>query len=238
MKKKILDIIYIEFEQWASNFNFCCSKGCSTCCTQNVTITTLEAMEILAYCKEVGNTSWLANKLCSQNETSPPSKTTNEYIAACLEGKEVVQDTVDSTTKCPFLESNICTIYPVRPFSCRCFASTKKCDRHGSALLQDYYLSASMATMQIVEHLGQYGHWGNMVDVLLSLCSRNLSKDISSMLDNPALIIQARQRILLAKPIPGFFLPQEDMEKISPLLQAIFNKKIGEKTVEQILNGQ
>ncbi len=238
MKKKILNIIYTEFEHWTSNQNFCCSKGCAVCCTQNVTITAFEGMTILKYCIEKDQVSWLASKLCYPNKTTPPSITTNEYVAACLQDEEVEQDTADSTIKCPFIENDFCTIYPVRPFSCRCFASQKKCNLHGSALLPDYYLSASMALMQILEHLGQFEYWGNMIDVLLVLCGRGSYKNISDAVDDPTQIKLAKQRILLAKPIPGFFLPENEMKKISPLLDAIFNKKIGEKTVEQILNGQ
>ncbi len=87
MKKKILNIIYTEFEQWTSNQNFCCSKGCAVCCTQNVTITAFEGMAILKYCIDQGQIAWFANKLCCPNEPTAPSITTNEYIAACLKEK-------------------------------------------------------------------------------------------------------------------------------------------------------
>lgn len=238
MKNKILDIIYTEFEQWSSKENFCCSKGCAVCCTQNVTITALEGSKIIEFCLENKLESWLAKKLSSQQLTAPPRKTTNEYIATFLEGGEEEKSGIDTTKKCSFLENNTCTIYPVRPFSCRCFVSQKRCDQHGAAQLPNYYLSASMGVMQIIEHLGQFEYWGNMVDVLLSQCDYSSYHKIASALENPALIMQARLRTLKAKPIPGFSFPKEDIDAISPLFDAIFKTKIGEKSIEQILNGQ
>lgn len=238
MKKKILDIIYTEFDQWSSKEDFCCSKGCAVCCTKNVTITALEGVNIIEFCQENKLESWLASKLSSQQVTAPPKKTTNEYIATFLEGKEEEQNDIDTTMKCSFLENNTCTIYPVRPFSCRCFASQKRCDQHGAAQLPNHYLSASMGVMQIIEHLGQFEYWGNMVDVLLSLCDYSRYHRILSALENPALMMQARLRTLNAKPIPGFLFPEEDVDAISPLIDAIFRAKIGEKNIEQILNGQ
>lgn len=238
MKKKILDIIYNEFEQWSLKENFCCSKGCAVCCTQNVTITALEGVKIIEFCQENNLESWLANKLSDQKQVAPPRQTTNEYIATFLEGREEEQGSIDTTTRCSFLENDTCSIYPVRPFSCRCFVSQKRCDQHGSAQLPNHYLSASIAVMQIIEHLGQFEYWGNMEDVLLSLCDYSSYHKIASALENRALMMQARLRILKAKPIPGFSFPEEDMDAISPLIDAIFKTKIGEKNIEQILNGR
>jgi Fe-S-cluster containining protein len=238
MKNQILDIIYSEFEKWSANENFCCRKGCAVCCTQNVTITALEGVKIIEFCQKNDRESWLANKLSNETHAAPPLQTTNEYIAAFIEGCEVEQVSPDTTHRCPFLENDICTIYPVRPLSCRCFGSQKQCAQHGSALLPNHYLSASLAVMQIIEHLGQFEYWGNMADVLLSLCDYSSYRNIATALENPTLMIQARLRTLNAKPIPGFSFPEEDIDAVSPLIGAIFQTKIGEKNIEQILNGQ
>jgi len=238
MKNKILDIIYTEFEQWSSNENFCCRRGCASCCTQNVTITALEGVRIIEFCQEDNRESWLARKLSSQKQLAPPLQTTNEYIAAFIQGHEVEQNSPDTTRRCPFLENDICTIYDARPFSCRCFVSQKHCEQHGSAQLPNHYLSASLAVMQIIEHLGQFEYWGNMTDVLLSLCDYSGYHNITNALENENLMMQARLRTLKAKPIPGFSIPEEDINAVSPLLDAIFQTKIGAKNIEQILNGQ
>ncbi len=90
----------------------------------------------------------------------------------------------------------------------------------------------------IIEHLGQFEYWGNMADVLLSLCDYNSYHKIATALTNQNLMMQARLRTLKAKPIPGFSFPEEDMNAISPLIGTIFQASIGEKNIEQILNGQ
>lgn len=238
MKKKILDIIYRKFAEWSSEEEFCCDKGCSVCCTQNVTITAMEGVEILEFCLANYQESWIAQKLLQKDLASPPRQTTNEYFASYIEGIEVEESGTHTNATCLFLDNNICTIYPVRPFSCRCFVSKKQCQQYGSASVPDYYPSASLTVMQIIEHLGQNEYWGNMRDVLLSLCDRISCKKIAEHLENPALIIKARLRVLKAQPIPGFLFPDEDSSKIHPLIQSIFTERIGDKTIEQILNGQ
>ncbi len=72
--------------------------------------------------------------------------------------------------RCPFLEDGCCSIYDVRPFSCRCFISETVCKPGVPAVIGETYLSASSAVMQIIEHLGQGEYLGNLFDVLLALC--------------------------------------------------------------------
>ena len=49
MKKAAYQTIIAEFDQWGQQHDRVCSIGCSTCCTENVTITALEGERILAY---------------------------------------------------------------------------------------------------------------------------------------------------------------------------------------------
>jgi len=41
-----------------------------------------------------------------------------------------------------------------------------------------------------------------------------------------------------ALPLPGFLLLEEEIEKVGPLLEAIFEHRVGERTIEEILNNQ
>ena len=41
-RRDILTTIYALHEKWAAAFPFACGKGCATCCTRSVTMTTLE----------------------------------------------------------------------------------------------------------------------------------------------------------------------------------------------------
>jgi Fe-S-cluster containining protein len=237
LKEDILRSIYDAFAEWSTGFSFVCSKNCAACCTQNVTMTAVEGEVIHRLIRENGHEGWLAEKLQAKGETVRPWMTTNDFAGACLQGEDVQPEEYGNMSPCPFLENGCCRIYEVRPFSCRCFASEQKCFSGTSALLPEYYLSASTAVMQIIEHLGQGEYWGNMLDVLSALCDLPENRSYVTLL--PASFAdQSRVQVIKAKPLPGFLLLDEEMDKIAPLLDAIFTRKVGEKTVESILNGR
>ena len=106
MKKYILETIYKEFENWSSTQNFCCRKGCSTCCTQNVTITAMEGERILEYCIRENLRSWLFNKLEDANSPGNPEQTTNEYVLATIHDKEEHQAMTPPKGICHFPEKD------------------------------------------------------------------------------------------------------------------------------------
>jgi Fe-S-cluster containining protein len=237
LKEVILQIIYEAFAEWAAGFSFACTKGCAVCCTQNVTMTAVEGEVIHRLIRENDREGWLAGKLQAKGETERPRMTTNDFAGACLQGEDVQPEQHGNMSPCPFLEHGCCRIYEVRPFSCRCFASEQRCLSGTSALLPEYYLSASTAVMQIIEHLGQGEYWGNMLDVLSALCDLPENRSYATLLP-PSFADQSRFQVIKAKPLPGFLLLDWEMEKIAPLLNAIFSRKVGGKTVESILNGR
>ena len=239
MKDTILQTIFTEFDKWSAPIPFACAKGCSTCCTLNVMITALEGERILKFILQEGMELWFADRLRAVRPTEPPPLTTNEYAEACLQGVEIKDlDRPGNPESCPFLENNCCGIYPVRPFGCRCFASTTVCSSGKTAILPDSYVAASTAMMQIIEHLGQNEYWGNMLDVLPALCDRSIYKNILELIGDQAIPIRARLRTRKARPLPGFLLLAEEQKKISPLLDAIFSTCIDGTTIDAILNGR
>ena len=237
MKRQILFTIYDIFDQWNRDLDKVCEKGCSGCCTQNVTITAVEGEAILHFILAEDMVSWLAEKLNCPQTHYASKMTTNDFAAACLAGKDVEHETLHSSTVCPFLEQNMCSIYPVRPFSCRLFISQKTCSAMRPALVSDFYLEAATAVTQIVEHLGQNEYWGNMLDVLPALLDMSAFKEIAEHL-NTTHVIQARLRTRTAKPLPGFLISKDHQSVVSPLLQSIFNAEVEGKRVEDILNGK
>ena len=237
LKEDVLQNIYEAFAEWSAGFSFVCTKNCAACCTQNVTMTAVEGEAIHRLIRENGQEGWLAEKLQSKGEIKRPWMTINDFAGACLQGEDVQSEEYGNMSPCPFLENGCCRIYAVRPFSCRCFASEQRCFSGTSALLPEYYLSASMAVMQIIEHLGQGEYWGNMLDVLSALCDLPENRRYAALLP-VSFTDQSRIQVIKAKPLPGFLLLDEEMEKISPLLDTIFSRKVGEKTVESILNGR
>jgi hypothetical protein len=202
-------------------------------------ITALEGERILGFVRQEGMEGWFAGRLQQPRPAAPPLLTTNEYAETCLQGIETdAPGDPGDPVPCPFLDRNCCGIYPVRPFGCRCFASERVCRPGEAAVLPDFYIAASTAMMQIIEHLGQHEYWGNMLDVLPALCDISKYKTIADLLADPAMIIQARLRTKRASPLPGFLLLAEEQEKILPLLNTIFATEIEGLRIDAILNNR
>jgi len=237
MKGSVLHKIYAVFTEWSHHVPAACTRGCSACCTQNVTITALEGEDILRYVMAENHSSWFAAKLALPPLHRPAAMTNNDFAGACLKGREADPGHNDNTSPCPFLEDHSCRIYPARPFGCRLFTSSKRCSSTQPALVPDYYFEAATAVTQLIEHLGQREYWGNMLDVLPALLDISEFREIGTRLEQAG-IIKARLRTLTAKPLPGFLLSGEDDGKVTQLLGAIFAAEIGGKRLEDILNGK
>jgi len=239
MKQKILQSIYASFEKWntESQVEYACCKGCSTCCSQNVTITAIEGEEILRYVIKEDMVDPFAEMLLQAGDINRPKFSTNDFAKACLDGRDLDPEIQSNSGSCPFLKDNVCTIYPVRPFSCRLFVSTITCSPGNPAQVSDLHLEASTAVTQVIEHLGQKEYWGNMVDVLLAMLDIGEYREIANKL-NQTLIMQGRLRTLTAKPLPGFLLSEEEGPKVGGLLESIFDTEIDGKRIEDVLNGK
>ncbi len=236
LKEKVLFAIIEEFEHWI-NEDLACSKGCAACCTQNVVITAGEGERILQFIRKNYGKEWFAEKSQKKAVTRRPELTTNGFAARCLAGEDVEPDSYGSVARCPFLENECCSLYEVRPFSCRCFASTTICSPGVPALIGESYLSASTAVMQLIEHLGQGEFLGNMFDVLLALCALPENRKIAELL--PASMPgMGLANVVKAEPLPGFLLLEEEMGKIGPLLEAIFAHEVEGNSIENILNNK
>ncbi|MBW1634727.1 MAG: YkgJ family cysteine cluster protein [Deltaproteobacteria bacterium] len=236
MKNQILKKIYTLFTEWSSHGQIACRKGCAVCCTRNVTITALEGEIILRFIIKHKMAQWFGEKLKVEKAHHRPKMSTNDFARACLQERNVDFSETPGQAPCPFLEENICRIYPARPFGCRMMISERTCTADQPALLPERYLAASTAVTQIIEHLGQKEYWGNMLDVLPALCDISEFSPISRHLST-ADMMQARLRTLTAKPLPGFLFTEEEEQTVSPLLQTLFDTEIEGKRIEDILNG-
>lgn len=156
----------------------------------------------------------VCRQVTGKKPRQPALETTNEFAEKCLTGKEGIgcqQEEVREAI-CPYLEDNRCQIYQVRPFSCRSFASVKKCLAGQAAEQPQFYISATTAAQQLIEHVGQGEYWGNMHDVLLALCDLKANEETGELLDSHSIIDQARARLRKAKALPGFLISGEDYE--------------------------
>lgn len=238
MKTQILKIIYQRFAEWSEAEQWACARGCATCCTQSVTITALEGEQILKHILHQGREQGFAEQLSQPAKPHRPALTINAYAQICLNGDEPPEENCTEPTRaCPFLDNGSCTIYQVRPFSCRCFLSKERCSLGRPALVDNKHLAASTAVSQLIEHLGQFEYWGNMLDVLPAMLDISQYHSIRNHLVDPSQADNHRLFVLKATPLPGFLLGPEDYEQVAPLLDAIFTEEIEGKTVEAILNG-
>jgi Fe-S-cluster containining protein len=221
-----LSAIYALYETWARAYVFACRKGCATCCTQSVTVTTLEGELIHEYLTR--RRPDLLPRLATLPADSPsPGATTNQFAAACLRGEDIAETPgCWDLTPCVFLQEGSCTIYPVRSFMCRSFGSRIRCDEQGEAEVEPLFLTLNTIIMQCIEHLDQGRPWGNLNTILRRIAAGNKEKEER---DHAA--------GLVAQPIPGFLLlPEEEaalQEKLQTLLRLLnAERQPGEQEIQ------
>ena len=238
MKKQIVRSIYREFDSWVEQFSLSCRKGCTACCTRDVTLTAVEAELIIDYLKVNKQEDWLAGKLDGDLPRIAPSCTTNEYAQHCLEEKDIEPDPAVNGGICPFLEDGACKIYHVRPFSCRSFASTTLCRPGKSAVAPPHYLTAVTAVSQVIEHLGQRYYWGNMLHIIYLLAQQDERTADMAYPENKKRMVLAQSSCRTSQPLPGFLIPEEDYPPVERLLNTIFESTVEGKRIEDILNNR
>ncbi|WP_205231482.1 YkgJ family cysteine cluster protein [Azospira oryzae] len=115
-----------------------CSKGCNACCKRpSVPFTAPELMGI----------SWFA----SEKLSGPIRSVVKQQLRAH-----------ESTTRCPFLVEEGCSIYPVRPLACRQFFMAGMPCRDGEEIMesrpQDIVIPSKdggrQVAMKLLEHFG------------------------------------------------------------------------------------
>jgi len=241
-KKEILQAIFSMYEEWTSNKEFACEKGCAACCTQNVTITAVEGELLLHHVREHKLEKWLADSLQDWNgkKAKKPAMTHNAFARNCLQGVETDMGAPPLQQKvCLFLgEDNSCRVYEARPFGCRCFFSLEDCRTSGTAKQPDELLGINTVTMQIIEHLGQKEFWGNIYDILIALCDLTENTDVAGLFHEKDQLAAAHTRLLKAEPLPGFLTMPEEQKSVGRYLETLFKKKIQGKSLEDILNNK
>ncbi len=93
------------------NFEISCTKGCSACCKQAVTLSVPEAIALIAPIIFDPNRARYYF-----NMTYPKVK---EQAKRCMSGDVTVQSWFESELHCVFLQNDLCTLYDTRPSTCR-----------------------------------------------------------------------------------------------------------------------
>ena len=76
------------------------------------------------------------------------------------------------------LTNNLCSVYPVRPFACRCFFSKEDCAENECATIDDFVLAVNNIFLQVIEHVDQDRFTGNLTDILLFLESEQTRENL------------------------------------------------------------
>lgn len=218
MRLAVLRQWFELYTDFMATVEVACARQCAACCTCNVTCTTLEAELIYDHLTVNGGLERLAPRIAGvSSHRFQPAVTTNEMVALCLKGGALPEETNDPGAGiCPWLESDACTIYPVRPFGCRAMCSTEECTAHGEAVMPPLVLSVNNVMLQYVEALDRPGGTGNLADVLSFLSSEQKPGTGADRVVSPI-----SPPLLANRPFPALMIPPEHRQAMAPLLKAI-----------------
>jgi len=112
---------YTKTDELVSKLDSCCEVGCNYCCHQSIEVINIEIPLIHEYIRQnikgelfekikVNLSNWL-----DFFDNNTPDKT--------LKAREIFHDflniSADYSLPCPFLINELCSIYEIRPFTCR-----------------------------------------------------------------------------------------------------------------------
>lgn len=224
----VLDDIYHLYDDFSKGLTVACKRGCALCCTQNVTMTTLEGYRILQYLISTGQRDLLqVVHDATARKRFKPVLSTNDFAAFCLRGEDPPEESDNDSlgVACKFLLRDECLIYGQRPFGCRCFFSVRECAKEASAVVDPFLITVNTVFLQFIEHIDRGGLFGNMNDVLMFLepgkqrkhyetqMTSDNTDDTSDIYDSPGLAQN--------KPIPALLIPPKHRERLQPILKKL-----------------
>jgi Fe-S-cluster containining protein len=220
-RSDILNKIYGLYDDVVKNLDMACKKYCAACCTPNVTMTTLEEYLIADHMIANGQADIFENiqEKRSKNRFKPKI-TTNRLADLCMKGNDLPQEEKKHSNKnCPVLKDNLCLIYDVRPYGCRCFMSTHDCSKAGYAQIDPFVMTLNTLFMQFIEHIDFMGFSGNFADVLLLMASKENQENYKmNTLSHPGADFVSNFKI------EKLMVPPEHRVKVKPAVDALLNQ--------------
>lgn len=210
--------IYTRHDEFFAHRTVACRKFCASCCTCNVTLTTLEGYLIVSsFNKDARKDLLLAVKNILAGRRFQPQVTINTLAALCMQGAPLPEETSDPRWgPCPFLDQEACTIYHVRPFGCRAMMSEKDCNHTGYAAMDEFALTVNNIFLQTIEHLDQDGLSGNLSDIIDFFgSSTKFEAYLHNNLGSPA------NGLIRNRPIQMLMIPPEHRMRVEPLLRSL-----------------
>lgn len=215
-----LNEIYAVYEDFSKDLSVACKRGCCVCCTQDVTLTTLEGRRILtglAFREDPARNQSALEAAKSHKLGRHPPISTNMFARLCLEGGDPPEESRDARReRCIFLSDGDCRIYPDRPFGCRSFFSTRLCRPEGSAVMDPFLLTVNSVFLQFLEEIDRGGFFGPMNAVLSFLTNRS-AKTATPHGRGPAIETGLAPNV----PIPALMIPPEHADRIQPIVRRL-----------------
>ncbi|MBF0526622.1 MAG: YkgJ family cysteine cluster protein [Deltaproteobacteria bacterium] len=233
LKSKLLTTIYEVFEDFARRLPHACTVGCAACCTQNIFMTTLEGYRILNRLTEPEQAGIIARleSIPAEGKRYIPTITTNQLAFYCLKQMEPPPEEAGAALDpCPLLENNQCTIYEDRPFGCRSFFSTRRCNPLRPAEVDPLLITVTNVMFQIIEHVDNAGQVGNMIDILTGLGTNQRIEEYASDVS-----LEDLKATIKARRIPGFLIPPEHKAVVVALLRTMNETVIDGVTFQDLM---
>lgn len=143
--------IYDRFRQATEPFRMhaACEKGCAFCCSDagSIDVMTLEALRIKTHLKHLPR---------------PKQVALTKALAKDAKRREKNQ-----ASACPLLLKNrTCSIYDIRPFSCRRIYSLKKCGLEQPPQLHRQVMDIAQKTLSELQQLDITGYSGHIAFIM------------------------------------------------------------------------
>lgn len=212
----VLHRFYRIHDRFAATLDSACRKGCRTCCTRNLTLTTLEGAGIIDHLITIGRAD-LRERVVDAGAGArfTPEVTTNGLAGLWSRGEEPPEEvTAPLDNACPLLENDLCTVYPSRPLGCRSLISTTPCRLTGFAEADPLTLTLNTVFLQFTEHLDQGGYSGNLTDILLYLWRLENGTGDGFAAAPP-------EHLLTNLPIPMLLVPPAERAAVTPWITAL-----------------
>jgi hypothetical protein len=205
-----LNRLYTLYDEVVGDLPLACRRGCSVCCTADVTLTSLEGSVLLGSLGSAERER-LLRRLGPDAGGRRPRLTINAFAARCMEdGDPPDEDDPDPGKPCPLLLNHECPVYTSRPFACRCMVSESVCTRTEPAEVPPFVLTVNTVFMQVIENLDCRGFSGNLSHMLPAL-SRGLA--VQGQDPSDGLIPNRRSGVLM--------VPPEHRDRLRPILEAM-----------------
>lgn len=213
--------IYSLYHEATDTADTVCKEKCASCCTCNVTLTSLET-EFIVNSLDSHKKNELQNRIQQRfpEKHYIPKMTTNMFARMCMENNEIPDEENDPAFGiCPLLENDLCAIYETRPFGCRALMSEIPCREGGYARLPPLVLTLNTIFLQVIEHLDQKGVFGNLSDMVLFFLSKKTQADRADQLG----FIRDERLFVQNEKIPVLMVPPKHQKELKPLIGKLFN---------------